>query len=144
MIQAPGNPVAATGSPLCQSHVVLSPYSPKTGWSSLSSSPPKPSGPLTGMAAEPGVKSQLQSSSAAPFPTPPTISYTCQHSHILLALLGCYSKSGQVWPHGVEPIFSKLSLRYCNQGGVAFQLHLGWKSLPSPWLKANHSYLTYP
>ena len=28
----------------------------------------------------PGFKSQCQSSSAAPFPTPPTISYTCQHS----------------------------------------------------------------
>ena len=33
-----------------------------------------------GMAATPGFKSQRQSSSAAPFPTPPTISYTCQYS----------------------------------------------------------------
>ena len=32
------------------------------------------------MAAVPGFKSQRQSSSAAPFPTPSTISYTCQHS----------------------------------------------------------------
>ena len=31
-------------------------------------------------AAAPGFKSQDQSSSAAPFLTPPTISYTCQHS----------------------------------------------------------------
>ena len=35
-----------------------------------------------------------------PFPTPPTISYTCQHPHILPALLGCHSKSGQVWSQG--------------------------------------------
>ena len=43
-------------------------------------SPPKLCSPLSGMAAAPGFKSQHQSSSAAPFPTPPTISYTCQHS----------------------------------------------------------------
>ena len=42
--------------------------SPKTLWSSPS------------MAAGPRFKSQRQSSPAAPFPTPPTISYTCQHS----------------------------------------------------------------
>ena len=62
------------------------------------SSPPKPHSPLSGMAAKPGFKSQSQSSSAAPFPTPPTISYTCQHCLILPALLGCHSKSEQVWP----------------------------------------------
>ena len=61
---------------------------------------PKLRGPPFGLAAAPGFKSLCQSSSAAPFPTPPTISYTCQHSHILPALLGCYSKSGQVWPPG--------------------------------------------
>ena len=72
--------------------------------------------PPLGMAAAPGLKSQCQSSSAAPFPTPPTTSYTCQHSHILPALLGCHSKSGQVWPHGMEPIFSRLSRRLCSQG----------------------------
>ena len=60
------------------------------------------------MVAAPGFKSQHQSSSAAPFPTPPTISYTCQHFCIFPALLGCHSKSGQVWPCGVEPMFSKL------------------------------------
>ena len=79
-------------------------------------SPPKLRGPLPGMAATPGFKSQHQSSSAAPFLIPPTISYTCQHSHIRAALLGCHSKSGQVWPHGMEPIFSKLSHRGYNQG----------------------------
>ena len=77
---------------------------------------PKPHGSLLGMAVAPGFKSQCQSSSAAPFSTPPTISYTCQHSHILPALLGCHSKSGQVCPLGMEPIFSNLSCRHCNQG----------------------------
>ena len=72
MIQVPGtiSCVAATGSPLCQSCVVLSSlFSTKAAWFSL-----------PGMAAMPGCKSQSLSSSAAPFPTPPTISYTCQHS----------------------------------------------------------------
>ena len=107
VIQAPDSIscVTATGSPLCQSRVVLSPPSS-----------PKPCDSLLGMAAAPGFKSQRQSSSAAPFPTPPMISYTCQHSHILPALLGCHSKSGQEWPNGVEPIMSKLSLMCYNQG----------------------------
>ena len=75
---------------------------------------------LPPMAAVPGFKSQCQSSSAAPFPTPPTISYTCQHSPILPTLLGSHNKSGQVWPHGMEPIISKLSHRPCNQGAVSY------------------------
>ena len=41
---------------------------------------PKPCGPPPSMAAVPRFKSQHPSSFAAPFPTPPTISYTCQHS----------------------------------------------------------------
>ena len=49
----------------------------------LSLLPQKPHGPSSGTAATTRFKSQSQSSSAAPFPTPPTISYTCQHSHIL-------------------------------------------------------------
>ena len=72
--------------------------SSKTAWSSLFTSPklhdplpspPKPPGPpspseprgpLSRMAAAPGFKSQCPSSFAALFLTPPTISYTCQHS----------------------------------------------------------------
>ena len=70
-------------------------------------STPKPCGPnicqshrvpTPGMATGPGFKSLHQSSSVAPFPTPPTISYTCQCSLICPALLGCHSKSGQVAP----------------------------------------------
>ena len=40
------------------------------------------------MAAAPRFKSQRPSSFAAPFPTPPTVSYTCQHPCILPALTG--------------------------------------------------------
>ena len=86
------------------------PHSAKAAWF-LPPTPPKPRDPLSGMAVSPGFKSQSSWSSAAPFPTPPTISYTCQHSLILPALMGCHSKSRQVWPCGVEPIFSKLSRR---------------------------------
>ena len=60
------------------------------------------------MAAVPGFKSQHQSSSAAPFPAPPTIGHSCQHSQ-------------QVWPCGVEPFISKLSgPHYKSQIGAPF------------------------
>ena len=86
---------------------------PKAARSQLS---PKPHGPpKLCKAAKPRFKSQHQSSSAAPFPTPPTISYICQHPRILPALLGCHRKSRQAWPRGVEPIICKLSSRSCNQ-----------------------------
>ena len=105
---------------------------------------PKPHGPLSGMAATPGLKSQHQSSSAAPFLTPPTISYTCQCSRVVPALLGCHSKSGQVWPHGMEPIFSKLSCRRCNQRELPPSYILGGSHSHLPGSKLGHSYLTYP
>ena len=90
LIQVPGafSCVAAMWSPLCQSSMVLSPFSAKATWSCVHS------------------------------PTPPTISYTCQHSSIPPALLGCHSKSGQVWPLVMEPMFSKLSHRRRNQGDL--------------------------
>ena len=44
---------------------------------------------------------------------------------ILPASLGCQSKSRQVWPCGVEPIFSKLSRRCCNQGELPPSYILG-------------------
>ena len=103
-----------------------------------------PHGPLSpGMAATPRFKSQRQSSSVAPFWTPPTISYTCQHSHILPGLLGCHSKSGQVWPHAMGPIFSKLSHRCCNQGELPPSYILGGSHSHPPGSKHGHSYLTY-
>ena len=119
------------------------PHSAKAAWFSPSSAP-KLRGPLSGMAAAPGFKSQYQSSSAAPFLTPPTISYTCQHSCIFPALLGCHSKSGQVWPHGMEPIISKLSCRRCNQGDLPPSYILGGRHSHLPGWKHDHSYLTYP
>ena len=95
------------------------------------------------MAAAPRFKSQHPSSFAAPFLTPPTVSYTCQHPCIPPALLGCHSKSGQVWPHGMEPIFSKLSCRPCNQGELLPSPTLGGIRFHPPGSKHGHSYLTY-
>ena len=43
-------------------------------------SPSEPHGPLSSTAAMPGFKSHLHSSSGAPFLTPATVSYSCQHS----------------------------------------------------------------
>ena len=119
------------------------PHSAKAAWSSLPS-PPKPRGPLSGTAACLGFKSQHQSSSAAPFPTPPTISHTWQHSCILSALPGYHSKPGQVWPPGMEPIFSKLSCRRCNQGELLPSYILDRSHSHLPGSKHGHSYLTYP
>ena len=93
---------------------------PKATWSPLH------------MAAASGFKSQCQSSSAAPFPTPATISYTCQHSHILPALLGCRRKSGQAWPRGMEPVFSKLSRKHCNRGELPPSYILGGSRFHPP------------
>ena len=104
----------------------------KTLWSSPS------------MAAGPRLKSQRPSSFAAPFLTPPTVSYTCQHPCILPALLGCHSKSGQVWPHGMEPIISTLSRRPCNQGELLRSPILGGIWSHPPGSKHGHSYLTHP
>ena len=107
-------------------------HSFRTAWSSLP------------MAAAPRFKSQRPSSFAAPFLTPPIVSYTCQHPHILPALLGCQSKSGQMWPHGMEPIISKLSHRPCNQGELLPSPTLGGSHSHLPGSKQGHSYLTYP
>ena len=93
---------------------------PKATWSPLH------------MAAASGFKSQCQSSSAAPFPTPATISSTCQHSHILPALLGCRRKSGQAWPRGMEPVFSKLSPKHCNRGELPPSYILGGSRFHPP------------
>ena len=114
-----------------QNHVVL--FIPfRTAWPSIS------------MAATPRFKSQCPSSFAAPFPTPPTTSYTCQHPCILPALLGCHCKSGQVWPHGMEPINSTLSRRPCNQGELLPSPILGGSHSHPPGSKQGHSYLTHP
>ena len=95
------------------------------------------------MAATPGFKSQRQSSSVTPFPTPPTVGHSCQHSCIFPAFLGCHSKSGQVWPCGVEPVISKFLCRLCNQGELFSSYIMGWSHSHPPGSKHGHSYLTY-
>ena len=106
--------------------------------------PSEPRGSLSLWLLRLGFKSQRPSSFAAPFPTPPTVSYTCQHPRILPPLLGCHSKSGQVWPHGMEPIISKLSSRPCNQGELLPSPMLGGIWSHPPGSKHGHSYLTHP
>ena len=151
---------------LIQSHVAPSHgpparvLPPLSSWQSLSCylscvakrSTPKPHGPLLSpqnrvilflLAAAPRFKSQRPSSFAAPFLTPPTMSYTCQHPRILTALLGCHCKSRQVWPHGMEPIISKLSRRPCNQEELLPSPILGGIWFHPPGSKHGHSYLTY-
>ena len=100
---AKGSTPKPRGPNFCPSHVIPT-YSAKAVWSSLVWLPHL------------GFKSPRQSSSAAPFPTPPTVGYTGLHSYILPALLGCHSKSRQAWPHGMEPIISTLSRRPCTRG----------------------------
>ena len=143
---------------LLQNLVVLLPSEPH----GLLPSPPKPCSPPyyfgaawsllysraawspLSMAAGPRFKSQCPSSFAAPFLTPPTVSYTCQHPCILPALLSCHSKSGQVWPHGMEPIISMLSRRPCKQGELLPSPILGGIWSHPPGSKHGHSYLTHP
>ena len=81
------------------------------------------------MAATPGFKSQHQTSSAAPFPTPPTIGYTCQHSLIFPALLDCHDS--MVWGQS-SASFSAGAVPRGSCLPVASWVEL----LPSPWLKA--------
>ena len=50
----------------------------RTAWTSIYLLASEPRGSPS-MAAAPRLKSQHPSSFAAPFPTPPTVSYTCQH-----------------------------------------------------------------
>ena len=114
------------------SRTVWPPIYFRAAWSTLS------------MAAGPRFKSQRPSSFVAPFLTPPTFSYTCQHPCILPALLGCHSKSGQVWSHGMAPIISKLSHRPCNQGELLPSPILGGIWSHPPGSKHGHSYLTHP
>ena len=100
------------------------------------------------MDAVPGFKSQCQSFSAPPFPTPPTIGHSCQHSHIFPALLGCHSKSRQAWTHSVESIISKLLHSLCNQGELPPSYIMGWSHSHPPGSAPGshphwHGYLTY-
>ena len=68
--------------------------------------------------------------------TPASIPYSSSFT-------GLHSKSGQVWPHGMEPIFSKLSHRRCNQGVLLPNYILCWSHSHLPGSKHGHIYLTY-
>ena len=95
------------------------------------------------MAAMPGFKSQHQSSFATPLPTLPTIGCQLPASPYFSSFSGCHSKSGQVWPCGVEPIISKLLRRLCNHGDLPPSYIMGWRHSHPPASKQGHSCLTY-
>ena len=59
------------------------------------------------------------------------------------ASLGCHSKSGQVWPCGMEPIISKFLCSLCNQGELPPSYIMGWSHSHSPYSKHGHNCLTY-
>ena len=125
MIQAPGtiSCVAATGSPLCQSNVVLSPYSTKAMWSSLLVW-------LQSLGLNPS-----QSSSAAPFPTPPAISYTCQHPLFFQLYWAARVSLGRCGPMAWSQS-SPSSQAGAVTKGSCFPVTSWVEVTPSPWLKA--------
>ena len=88
------------------------------------------------MAATPGFKSQSQSSSVAPFLTPPTIGHSCQHSCIFFQLYW----AAIVSPGRCGPVVwsqsSPSSHVVSVTGGIASQLYRGLKLIASPWLRA--------
>ena len=137
-------------SSLLQNHVVLSPplkpcgpllFTPPKLRDPLPS-PPKPLGPpsqwlpclglnpTTSIPLHPHFQLLLQSV------TPVSIPYSSSFT-------GLTSKSGQVWPHGMEPVFSKLSPRCCNQEELPPSYILGGSHSHPPGSKPGHSYLTY-
>ena len=69
--------------------------------------------------------------------TPASIPYSSSFT-------GLTSKSGQVWPHGMEPVISMLSRRPCNQGELPPSYILGGSHFHPPGSKQGHSYLTCP
>ena len=157
MIQAPA-PSAVS--------LPLGSHSAKAERSSLPS-PPKPYGPLSPFSSPPnhvalsllpqnpvvlslvwlpclGFKSQHQSSSTAPFPTPPTIIYTCQHSlsfQLYWAATVSLGRYGPMAWNQSSP--SSHAGRRCNQGELLPSYILGGSHLHLPGSKQGHSYLTY-
>ena len=116
-------------------------------------STPKPCGPnllcqsrvvLSIMAAAPGFKSQRQSSSAAPFPAPPTVSYTCQHSlffQLYWAAIVSLGRCGHMaWSQSSPSSHAGAGIR-----GSCFPV-TSWVEItpPLPGTKPGHSYLTHP
>ena len=69
------------------------------------------------MASVSGFKFQRQSSSAAPFPAPPTVTPASIPIFFQLYWAAIVSL-GRCGPMAWEPIISKLSNRYCNQGAL--------------------------
>ena len=125
-------------------------------------SPPKPHGPPSSpsklhaslllrnhvvsfsMAAMPRFKSQCQSSSAAPFLTPPTISYTCQHSLFFQLYWAAIVSPGRCGPMAWSQSSPSSHTGLCNQWELLPSYVLGGSHSHPPGSKQGHSYLTYP
>ena len=104
---------------------------PKATWSPLH------------MAAASGFKSQCQSSSAAPFLTPPTISYTCQHSLFFQLYWAAIVSLGRCGPM-VWSQCSPSSHAGAVTRGSCFPVTSWVEATPiPPGLKQGHNYLTY-
>ena len=91
-----------------------------------------------------GFKFQRQSSSAAPFPTPPTISYTCQHSPFFQRYWAAIVSLGRCGPMEWNQS-SPSSHAGTVTRGSCFQV-LSWVEVTPihpPGSKHDQSYLTY-
>ena len=112
--------------------------SPKASWFFLSWLLHLDLNPSTSLPLQPHFQLLPQSA------TPTSILVFFQLFWAAIAILGRHSNSGQAWPHGMEPIISKLLCRLCNQGELPPSYILGRSHSHPPGSKHGHSYLTYP
>ena len=136
------HPKATWSSLLLQNHTVLS-YSLHQSCVILSLLPPKPHGPSSGTAATPRFKSQSQSSSAAPFPTPPTISYTCQHYLFFQVNWVAIVSLGRRGPMAWSQSSPSSHIGAVTTGALPPSYILGGSHSQIPDSEHPHSYLTY-
>ena len=107
-------------------------------------SSPKPHGPPSGMAASPWFKSHHQSSSAAPFPTPPTISYTCQHTLFFKLYWAAIVSPGRCGPMAWSQSSPSSHAGPVTRGScLPVTSWVEITPIPPP-TKPGHSYLTHP
>ena len=95
------------------------------------------------MAAMPGFKSQSQSSSGAPFLTPPTVSYTCQHYLFFHPFLAAIVSLGRRGPMAWSQSYPSSHTGPVTRGSCLPVT--SWVEVTPILLapKHSHSYLTY-
>ena len=127
---AKGSTPKPRGPNFCPSHVIPT-YSTKASWSSLVWLPHRGLNPQANPPLQPHFRLFLQSV------TPTSIPVFFQLYWAAIVSLD------RQWPHGMEPIISKLSHRHCNQGELPPSYILGGSDSHPPGSKHGHSYLTY-